>query len=157
MQTINGLPAHVLLVHGVVVLVPLTALLLVLSALVPAVRRRLVWLVAAFALVGAVLTPITADAGETLAERFPSPSDALLTHIELGRTMVYFAVALLVVAALLVATHLLELRGRAIGRGPAALLAILALVAGIAAGVLCYRVGDSGARAVWDVQSASAL
>ncbi|WP_431952743.1 DUF2231 domain-containing protein [Nocardia lijiangensis] len=157
MSTIDGLPAHVLLVHGVVVLLPLTALLLVLSAVVPAVRRRLIWLVAALAVVGAVLTPITADAGETLAERFSAPSDALRTHVDLGRTMVYFAVALLVVALLLVAAHLVELRGGSIGRAPAALLAILALVTGIAAGVQCYRVGDSGARAVWGVQAASSL
>ncbi|MEV0028470.1 DUF2231 domain-containing protein [Nocardia sp. NPDC050793] len=157
MSTVNGLPAHVLLVHGVVVLVPLTALLLVLSALAPAVRRRLVWLVAALAVVGVVLTPITADAGETLAERFPAPGEALRTHIDLGRTTVYFAVALLVVALLLVAAHLVELRGGSIGRAPAALLAILALVAGIAAGVQCYRVGDSGARAVWGVEAASSL
>ncbi|WP_431971127.1 DUF2231 domain-containing protein [Nocardia sp. bgisy134] len=157
MSTINGLPAHVLLVHGVVVLVPLTALLLVLAAAVPAVRRRLIWLVAALAVVGVVLTPITADAGETLAERFPAPSEALRTHIDLGRVTVYFAVALLVVALLLVAAHVVELRGGSVGRAPAALLAILALVVGIAAGVQCYRVGDSGARAVWGVQAASGL
>ncbi|MGW4738903.1 DUF2231 domain-containing protein [Nocardia xishanensis] len=157
MSTVNGLPAHVLLVHGVVVLVPLTALLLVLSALAPALRRRFVWLVAALAAVGAVLTPITVEAGETLVERFPAPSEALRTHIDLGRATVYFAVALLVVALLLVAAHLVELRGGSIGRTPAALLGILALVVGIAAGVQCYRVGDSGARAVWGVEAASNL
>ena len=40
MSTVNGLPAHVLLVHAVVVLVPLTSLLLVLVAVWPAARRR---------------------------------------------------------------------------------------------------------------------
>ncbi|MFZ2177676.1 MAG: hypothetical protein WAW17_27340 [Rhodococcus sp. (in: high G+C Gram-positive bacteria)] len=45
----NGLPAHVLLVHFVVVLAPLTAILLILCALWPAARRRMVWLIRALA------------------------------------------------------------------------------------------------------------
>ena len=45
MTTVNGLPSHVLLVHFIVVLAPLTALLATLCAVWPAARRRLVWLV----------------------------------------------------------------------------------------------------------------
>ena len=37
----NGLPIHILLVHAVVVLVPLAALLTMLSAVWPAARRRI--------------------------------------------------------------------------------------------------------------------
>jgi hypothetical protein len=40
-NTINGLPAHTLLVHIVVVMVPLTALLVILTVLWPAAQRRL--------------------------------------------------------------------------------------------------------------------
>ena len=41
---INGLPAHVLFVHVLVVLAPLTALLEIACAVWPAVRRgQLVW------------------------------------------------------------------------------------------------------------------
>ena len=40
MSTIAGLPAHILLLHFVVVLVPLTAILLIVCALWPAARRR---------------------------------------------------------------------------------------------------------------------
>jgi hypothetical protein len=43
LTTISGLPAHVLLVHALVVLAPLTALLEVLCALWPAARRSWVW------------------------------------------------------------------------------------------------------------------
>jgi hypothetical protein len=39
LTTISGLPAHVLLVHALVVLAPLTALLEILCALWPAARR----------------------------------------------------------------------------------------------------------------------
>jgi hypothetical protein len=40
--TIGGLPAHILLVHAVVVLVPLAALLVVLVTAWPAARARLI-------------------------------------------------------------------------------------------------------------------
>ncbi|WP_433502372.1 hypothetical protein ACQP04_21600 [Pseudonocardia halophobica] len=55
MTTVAGLPAHILLVHAVVVLVPLTALLLVVESLWPAARRRLAWPAAALALVAVVV------------------------------------------------------------------------------------------------------
>lgn len=42
MSTLDGLPAHVLLVHFVVVLAPMTAVLLVVYAVWPAAQRRLV-------------------------------------------------------------------------------------------------------------------
>jgi hypothetical protein len=44
LTTIMGLPAHVLLVHFIVILAPLTAVLAILYAVWPAARRRLVWL-----------------------------------------------------------------------------------------------------------------
>lgn len=43
MDVINGVPAHVLLVHFVVVLAPLTAIFAILCVLWPAARQRLVW------------------------------------------------------------------------------------------------------------------
>ena len=45
MTTFNGLPAHVLLVHFIVILSPLTAVLAIVCAVWPAARQRLVWLV----------------------------------------------------------------------------------------------------------------
>lgn len=60
MTVFSGLPAHVLLVHFLVVLVPLTAVLEILCALWPAVRRgQIVWLNVALSIVVMVLTPIT--------------------------------------------------------------------------------------------------
>jgi len=42
MTTVNGLPSHVLFVHFIVVLAPLTALLAILCAVWQPARRRLV-------------------------------------------------------------------------------------------------------------------
>ncbi len=58
MSTFNGLPAHVLLVHFIVVLAPLTAVLAILCAVWPAARQRLVWLVLTLSLIVTVLTPV---------------------------------------------------------------------------------------------------
>ncbi|MCW2686085.1 MAG: hypothetical protein JWR37_975, partial [Mycobacterium sp.] len=92
MSTFNGLPAHVLLVHFIVVLAPLTAILATVCALWPAARQRLVWLVLALAAVTALLTPLTTDAGEWLEKR-SGRSPLLHTHTQLGDTMLYFSAA----------------------------------------------------------------
>src|SRR5690606_37393735 len=57
--TIAGLPLHPLLVHAVVILVPLTALALVLGSLWPAARRRLGIVTPLAAALLVVLVPIT--------------------------------------------------------------------------------------------------
>ncbi|MFD0363673.1 DUF2231 domain-containing protein [Nocardia sp. GCM10030253] len=151
MSTINGLPAHVLLVHVIVVFVPLTSALLMLSALWPAARRRLIWLVTVFAAVTVALTPLTTDAGESFQQRLGS-SPAIETHADLGRTMIYFVVPLLLVSALLIVVHLREQREKPPTRVITAVIAVLAIGCGIAAITQAYRVGDSGSRAVWGAQ-----
>ncbi|MEV0064748.1 DUF2231 domain-containing protein [Nocardia sp. NPDC050718] len=148
MSTINGLPAHILLVHLLVVLVPLTALLLILAALWPAARRVLVWPTAALAALTVALTPVTVSAGRWLAQRV-GRTPAIQTHIDLGGTLLYFVIPMLVVAALLVGVHLAERAGRRLTRGVVAVVAVLAVAAGVAATVQVVRVGDSGARATW--------
>lgn len=148
MSTINGLPAHVLFVHFVVVLVPVTAVLLIVSAVWPSVRRRLVWLVLVLAAVVVALVPLTTEAGEWLTGRV-GPSPALDTHIERGDTMIYFAIPLLVAAVLLALYHRAEQRGRSVQRIVAAVVAVVAIAAGVAATVQVYRVGEAGSRAAW--------
>ena len=111
MSTFNGLPAHVLLVHFIVVLAPLTAVLAIVCTFWPAARQRLVWLVLTLALITAVLTPLTTDAGEWLAKR-KGRSPLLHAHTELGDTMAYFSIALVAAAALIAFVHLREARGK---------------------------------------------
>lgn len=72
MTTLNGLPAHILLVHSIVVLLPLAALLLVACALWPAARRKLAGPNAVLSVLVLILVPITTDAGEWLERRVPS-------------------------------------------------------------------------------------
>jgi len=147
-STINGLPAHVLLVHLLVVLVPLTAALLVLAAVWPMARRVLVWPAVALAVLTVALTPVTVSAGRWLAQRVGS-TPAIRAHIDLGDTLLPFVIALLVVAALVAGVHLAERAGRRPTRAVVAVVAVLAVAVGVAATVQVVRIGDSGARATW--------
>ncbi|CAN5503458.1 hypothetical protein BH11ACT6_BH11ACT6_22870 [soil metagenome] len=148
MTTFNGLPAHVLLVHFIVVLAPLTAVLALVCALWPAARRRLVWLVLALALALAVLTPVTTEAGEWL-ERRSETSPLLQVHTELGDTMVYFSIVLVVAAALLAFVHIQENRGHALKSVAIWVIVAIVTVASLATTIQVYRIGDSGAKATW--------
>ena len=58
----QGLPLHVLLVHGVIVLIPLAALLTVLSAVWPAARRRLGIITPLVALAALIAVPVADSA-----------------------------------------------------------------------------------------------
>jgi uncharacterized membrane protein len=149
LTTISGLPAHVLLVHAMVVLAPLTAVLEILCALWPAARRRLVWLVLAFAVVTAALTPITANAGGWLYERERHHRDILDTHAERGGWMIYFSIALLVVAVVLALMHWREGRAAKPRFVVSVLVAVVAIIVGVASIVQVVRIGDSGAQSVW--------
>ena len=148
MSTINGLPLHPLLVHFIVVLAPLTAVLAILCAVWPAARQRLVWLVLALSVTLAVLTPVTTEAGEWLQHKV-GKSPKLHNHTELGDTMIYFALALLIGTVLLAVMHVRERRGTPLSTVLSAVVAGFVLIASVSTVVQVYRIGDSGARATW--------
>ena len=174
---IGGLPAHVLLVHLVVVGVPLSALLLVTAALWPAARRRLGLVTPAVALVTLASVPVATHAGEWL-ERRVTPGPLVRAHTQLGDTLLPWATGLFVVAAAIWAVDFLAARtstdrtavlvgaagspapDQRAPRRPAAgpvwagtptriVLAVLALVVAVGSTVQVYRIGESGSRAAW--------
>ncbi|HEY2060804.1 hypothetical protein [Amycolatopsis sp. NBC_01480] len=97
MTTLNGLPAHVLLVHAIVVLLPLASLLLVLSALWPAARRKLAGPNALLSVLVLILVPITTDAGDWLEHRVAS-TPLVRAHTDLGDTALFVAIPVAVLA-----------------------------------------------------------
>ncbi len=148
MSTFQGLPFHALLVHFIVVLAPLTAILAILCAVWPAARQRLVWLVLTLAVVITGLTPLTTDSGEWLEHNIEK-SELVERHAEMGDTMVYFALALLVAAILLVFAHVRSNRGRAFPGALSAAITVFVVVASVATAVQVFRIGHSGAQSVW--------
>ncbi|MGZ0145880.1 DUF2231 domain-containing protein [Kribbella sp. WER1] len=157
MKTVNGLPAHVLLVHAIVVLLPLAALLLALTALWPAARRRLAGPNLVLSLIVVVLVPITTNAGEWL-EHHLTPSPLIQKHTELGDTAIYAAIGVAVLALLIwwrqrETTGRSPLNRRFLAPTSGALTAVLTVVAVLVAGGAVYdvvRIGDSGAKASWN-------
>ncbi|KQH76279.1 hypothetical protein AO501_29075 [Mycobacterium gordonae] len=148
MSTFRGLPVHPLLTHFIVVLIPLTALLAVICVLWPAARRRLVWLVLALSVVTAVVTPVTISSGRWLQHQVGG-SPSLSSHAALGATMTYFSWALLMAAVVLAALHLCQARGIAVKPLAQWLIAALVIAAAGASAFQVYRIGDTGAQAVW--------
>lgn len=149
MTEIRGLPAHILLVHFTVVLVPLTALLVIVCALWPAARRHLVWLTLILAAVTAVLTPTAINAGEWLFKLRRNSDQIMREHAERGEWMTYFSVALLLVAVAVAVLRISERRSDKRRLTGKAVIAILAVAVGVSSMIQVYRVGDVGAQSVW--------
>ena len=157
---INGIPVHALVVHAVVVLLPLAIVGTIAIAVVPRWRTPYGPLVVAVALLATILVPVATSSGEELERRVGDPGK----HAQLGDQLIWFAIPLLVLVTALV---LLQRRrdtadrratdeSRSVHRAPGTSLmltvAVLAVAAAVASGVQVYRVGDSGAKAVWSDQ-----
>lgn len=156
---INGVPAHVLLVHAVVVLVPLTALAMVVCAVWPQVMRRFGVALPLLAMVSLIAVPLATDSGEWLQERVAETSQ-VERHTEMGDEILPWAVGLLVLAAALWFAYRRAEATVAPTPAPGAASASVGTRLRVVAVVLCmavsagaivqvYRVGDSGAKAAW--------
>ncbi|MFR9796815.1 DUF2231 domain-containing protein [Streptomyces sp. MS06] len=154
MSLVNGLPAHVLLVHFVIVLVPLSALALVICAVWPQAARRLGVVLPLLALATLASVPLASDAGEWLERHVPSTS-LVRRHAELGDGLLPWALGLFVLAAGVwwMARRAQPQEAEA-GSGRSLKLIriatmVLSLVVAVGAVVDVYRIGDSGAKAAW--------
>lgn len=158
MVEIGGLPAHILLVHGVVVLAPLAGLMAVVFALWRRSRAYLAWPLGILALGLVPLSILTAQAGEQLEKARPA-SALVREHAEQGGFFRFVAVIFLVVAAaqILAAFPSTVNRWQAL-RGAGRLLAARWLlpatsVLGVLAGLFLFYeavvTGHSGSASVW--------
>lgn len=141
---VAGVPAHPLLVHAVVVLIPLAAVGAVAVAVRPAWERAYGPLVAALALGGAVTATLARFAGEELEDLIeisPGFEPVIEQHERFGLFTMWasWPFALLAVAA-----AVLVWRGRGVR-----VVGALAAVAGTVAVVATVLAGHSGAAAVW--------
>ena len=158
MSQVNGLPAHIVLVHAVVVLVPLAALAATAAAWWPALRRWLGVITPLLAIVAVAFVPVTTHAGEWL-EAHVQHTDLVETHTELGDAVLPWAAGLAVLAIVgwLLGRHLDRNPGA--GRRDVMLrigLAVLTTAVAVGAVVTVIQAGESGARAAWDGRVSSA-
>ena len=161
LDTIFGLPIHPLVVHATVVVVPLAAVLVLLSALWPAARARLGIVTPLVALAALVLVPLSTQSGENLEQRVPA-SALVEKHAELGDGLLVWVLGLAVAA---VACYLIPRRRGArslsaaaaptshrTAAGPrwlAPVVIALMVVTSVGTIVQVVRIGHSGAQAAW--------
>ncbi len=154
LDSIFGLPLHPLVVHATVVLVPLAAILLIASAVSAKVRRWAGLLPLVFAVVAAVMVPITTGSGESLEHRV-GEGGLVETHAEMGEQLLPFSIAVAVLAAALWwfsrAERAADPSTGSTGANRTVVMVIVALsvIAGLGSIVQVARIGHSGAQAAW--------
>jgi uncharacterized membrane protein len=160
---VSGLPLHPLVVHVVVVLVPAAVLGALVVALWPVARRRWGWPVVALIALATISVPLATSTGEGLEHNLPR-TPAIATHAELGdQLLVFVAPLLLGVLGLVLVERWRRAPQRADGPGTVVaprlsagrarlalvVLSVLTVAFAGASAVQVFRIGDTGARAVW--------
>ena len=143
-----GLPLHPLIVHATVVMIPLAALTVLMSALWPRFRAWAGPLPAGISLIGLVLVPLSTSTGETL-EKHVAPSALLEKHTQLADGLLPWMIGLFAVSVVGYAIHWRSTHGHSMQKAVAVVVAVLAVVAVVGTTVQVARIGHSGAKAAW--------
>jgi uncharacterized membrane protein len=165
-----GLPAHPLMVHAPVVLIPFTVLVAVIYGLIPPVRQRLGLLLILLALAGAGTAYGAVESGKRFAIRQGGVTPVIAEHQDLGEMLRNVAGLLALVVAVLVIVDRARNRRRRLqfaddgsphtyarARSGGLLLGAVSIVLtlgllGVAGGAAYYvaRTGHTGAKMVWE-------
>lgn len=156
--SIRGLPAHPLFAHVPVVLIPLAALGAA-AMLWPPVRDRIGWFVVGTVFVAGIFTQLTISAGQSL-KGYVHKTSLVEQHTRMGEDirpwvlLMFLALLAVMILALRTRHRSNETTGeRRGGRDAFAIagvaVAVLSIVFSAVATYWIYRIGDSGAKAVW--------
>ena len=137
-DTVLGLPVHALVVHGVVVLLPLMALMTAVVACIPRWRARAAWPVAVIDAGMVAMTFVARQSGEALQARLGG--QIAQEHAAVGRNLIWFAFAMFLASVVVAMMR---------GSQRATAGAVLAVVAGVFVIWWTVRVGHTGADALW--------
>ncbi|MGZ7013440.1 MAG: hypothetical protein ACXVLK_10010 [Acidimicrobiales bacterium] len=185
-NSLFGIPAHPLLVHAAVVLVPLAAIGTAVIAVWGRARRSLGWVVVGFAFAAFGAVGVAQKSGGALANHVVTTA-LTRAHVEMGDAVLPWAFGILLAsgAVMVIDTWRTREQAKAVAAGDAPAddagspsgsggsstvttrsvpstwvapewvrpvtiaLGALAIVFAVGASVQVYRVGHSGARAVW--------
>lgn len=150
-EDVNGLPLHPLAVHATVVLVPLTALLAVLFV-IPRFRSwaRVPLLLVSLASVVSVF--VSKQSGESFEERLGlrDASNPVAAAVRVHAERADLLLVIMVIFAVIAVVAFLVSRPSTSYTGVVSVLMSVLLVLGAGAiAFQTYRVGESGAKAVW--------
>jgi len=152
---IAGLPAHILLVHAVVVLGPIAGLAAMVYAAAPRCRPHLAWPLGVLSLGLVPVALVTAQAGEQLEKARPATA-LVREHAQQGDVLKIVSVIFFVIVAAMIVVSFEPIGRRFAFLGPLrqnSVLRVVVLVAGGLAGAFfLYQsviTGHSGAASVW--------
>ncbi len=149
-DTLFGLPAHPLIVHAAVVLLPIAAIALIVVAAIPRARKPYAPIVLGLALVATIAVGLAQQSGESL-EGDVKETELVEEHTEQGETVLPWAIAVTVMSALVAAEP--YVRNRFDKPSPRVVTAVLvgaSLIVGLGATYTVIDVGHSGAKSVWN-------
>jgi uncharacterized membrane protein len=150
-DTAFGLPAHPLLLHVPVILIPLLVIATIAVVVRPAWRERYGFAWAGLAVVALASTVLAAGAGDKFIESKRVVSQTLSEHKEAGETL---RLVMFVFTAAILLAVLRDWRARHSSRpiggsaAAAALSVVIILLAGVS-GFFVIRAGHLGSKSVW--------
>lgn len=149
-EELFGLPAHPLVVHAAVVLLPLAAVATLVCAAVPRARRSYAVVALGLALVAVVAVGLAQGSGEELEERVDETA-LVEEHTEQGERVLPWAIGVAVAAAAVAAIPMVARRRPTLPtKTVTAVVVAVSLVVGVGATWTVVDVGHSGAKATWD-------
>lgn len=149
-DTLFGLPAHPLVVHAAVVLLPIAAIALVVVAAIPRARRLYGPIVLGVAIAATIAVGLAQQSGESL-QGDVDKTELVEEHTEQGETVLPWAIGVTVVSALVAAEPYTRKRLESLSpRVVTAVLVGASLIVGVGATWTVIEVGHSGATSVWN-------
>jgi hypothetical protein len=149
-EELFGLPAHPLIVHAVVVLLPLAVVGTFVCALVPRWRSRYGPLALGAAVVATIAVLFAQGSGEKLEDDVKK-TELVEEHTEHAEQVLPWAIAETVAAAAVVGAPVLQRRRPGTsGRTVTAVVVVVSLAVGAGAMYSVIEAGHSGSKAVWD-------
>jgi hypothetical protein len=149
-EELFGLPAHPLVVHAAVVLLPLAAVATLACAALPRARRTYAPVALALALAATLAVGLAQGSGEALEDDVEE-TELVEEHTGKGERVLPWAGGVLVAAAAVTAIPVLARRRPDLpGRTVTAVVVAVSLLVGAGATWSVVDVGHSGAKATWD-------
>lgn len=147
LNNLFGLPAHPLLVHLPVVMIPMAAAGAIILAIFPKYFARFGWWVTGMSFIGAIGAILAAGSGEALEEKVDR-SSTLHDHAELGESARLFAVLLFVVLVVVMLARKYRAADMA-KKAVSVAVSVLIVAAAAVAGWVTVQTGHTGAKASW--------
>jgi hypothetical protein len=155
-ERFGDLPLHVLVIHLVVVVLPVSALTAIVFAVVPKWRWFLRWPALLLGLAALVCSFVAKKSGDAFVAAIPPLEQLVRDHRSRGNLLLWFCLAfavLVVVAFLLLSGPSALASGKGAKATKSRPLELVVTAAVVVLGVVVIwqtiRTGDAGARAVW--------